>query len=190
MAIPDKGLELPVPAQPTEDAGHAVMHAAERLVDQLNDRVSAAEATNSLLPDNTRLVRWAALILLGCAVILVPWIAIAAITLPSHQLSENYDVAWAGYDVVLLVGLLSTAVCTLRRSVRLPIAAAATGALLGADAWFDVLTSPGGWDLVEALAMSALAELPLATACFWLAMHSQDVIEQRLRLLAGRSRRR
>jgi hypothetical protein len=190
MSTPDKSLIPGAPVQPAEGAGDGVLHAAKGLVDRLDERVAEADAANSILPDNTRLVRWAGLLLLGCAVVLLPWIVIAAITLPSHQLSENYDVAWAGYDVMLFLGLVSTAVCTLRRSVRLPIAAAATGALLGGDAWFDVLTSPGGWDLVEALAMSVLAELPLAAACFWLAVHSQDVIEQRLLLLSGRGRRR
>jgi hypothetical protein len=178
--------------RPPDDAGgqQGVMQAVERTVDRLDEQVPAAEERNRILPDNTRLVRWAGLVFLGCATILLPWIVIAAITLPSHQLSENYDVAWAGYDVGLFLGLVSTAVCTLRRSVRLPIAAAATGALLAADAWFDVLTSPGGWDLAEAVAMSVLAELPLALACFWLAMHSQDVIEQRLILLSGGRQRR
>jgi hypothetical protein len=190
MTTPDKSSIPGVPVQPSEGAGRGVMHAAEQLVDRLDERVSAADAANSILPDNTRLIRWAGLLFLGCALVLVPWIVVAAITLPSHQLSENYDVAWAGFDVGLLLGLVSTAVCALRRSVRLPIAAAATGALLCADAWFDVLTSPGGWDLVEAVAMSVFAELPLAVACFWLAVHSQDVIEQRLLLLSGRSRRR
>jgi hypothetical protein len=51
----------------------------------------------------------------------------------------------------------------------LPIAAAGTGALLTADAWFDVLTSSPGWNEAEAIAMSLLAELPLAFTCFWLA---------------------
>jgi hypothetical protein len=171
--------------RPIDDDRPGVVQAVEQIVDRLDERVGPDEEGNRILPDNTRLVRWAGLLFLGCAAILLPWIVIAAIILPSHQLSENYDVAWAGYDVGLFVGLLSTAVCTLRRSVRLPIAAAATGALLLADAWFDVLTSPGGWDLTEAIAMSLLAELPLALACFWLAMHSQDVIEQRLILLSG-----
>jgi hypothetical protein len=176
--------------RPAEDNRHGMVQAVEQIVDRLDERVGAAEEKNQILPDNTRLVRWAALLFLVCATILLPWIVVAAITLPSHQLSENYDVAWAGYDVGLFVGLVSTAVCTLRRSVRLPIAAAATGALLAADAWFDVLTSPGGWDLAIAVAMSLLAELPLALACFWLAVHSQDVIEQRLILLSDGQRAR
>ena len=74
-------------------------------------------------------------------------------------------------------------VAALRRSRLLPIAGSATGALLVADAWFDVLTSSGGRDIAEAVAMSVLAELPLAFVCFWLAVHSQDVAEQRLLLL-------
>lgn len=179
-------------AGPADGSGdqHGVVQAVERVVDRLDEKVVPADEANQILPDNTRLVRWAGALFLCCAAILLPWIVIAAFILPSHQLSENYDVAWAGYDVGLFVGLVSTAVFTLRRSVRLPIAAAATGALLTADAWFDVLTSPGGWDLVEAIAMSVLAELPLAVACFWLAVHSQDVIERRLVVLSGIGRRR
>jgi hypothetical protein len=173
-----------------------VVRATDRVADRLEELVPVSdEVSNRVLADNTRLVRWAAPVFLACAAILLPWIAIASITLPSHQLSENYDVAWAGYDVGLLIGLLWTALSALRRSRQLTIAASATGALLLADAWFDVLTSPGGWDLAEAIAMSVFAELPLATLCFWLAFHSQEVAEQRLVLLTGgrllpRSRRR
>jgi hypothetical protein len=167
------------------------MQAADRVAGRLEELVPTSdEVGNRVLPDNARLVRWAAPVFLGCAVILLPWIVVITATLPSRQLSENYDVAWAGYDVGLLIGLVWTAFCALRRSRRLTIAAAATGALLVADAWFDVITSPGGWDLAEAVAMSLLAELPLATLCFWLAFHSQEVIERRLKLLAGRGRQR
>lgn len=159
-------------------------HFDSRLADVADDIASR------VLPDNARLVRWAAPLFLTCAVILLPWIGVVAATLPSRQLSENYDVAWAGYDVLLLIGLVSTAASALRRSRRLPIAASATGALLVADAWFDVVTSPRGWDLIEAVAMSLVVELPLASVCFWLAFHSQEVTERRLILLATRVRRR
>jgi hypothetical protein len=174
----------------------AVAQAAERVADRLDGLVlpegpipAGDEVAEQVLPQDTRLVRWAAPLFLGCAVILLPWIVVTALTLPSRQVSHNYGLAWAGYDVVLLIGLVWTAACSLRRSRRLPIAAAATGALLGADAWFDVLTSPGGWDLAQAIALSLLAELPLAAVCFWLACHSQEVTERRLVLLAGRWRR-
>lgn len=170
-----------------DDDAPALVQAAERAADELDRLVPPADdVANQVLPDNARLVRWAAPLFVACAVILLPWIVIAGITLPARSLSRNYDVAWAGYDVILLIGLISTAVTTLRRSRRLPIAAAATGALLTADAWFDVLTSPAGWEQAEAVAMSLLAELPLAATCFWLAWHSQEMTERRLVLLARR----
>ena len=185
--------DRPLPDRPADpaDGPSPALQAVDRAVDRLDELVPASdEVGNQVLPDNARLVRWAAPVFLCCAAILLPWIVIAAVTLPSRQLSQNYDVAWAGYDVGLLLGLVWTAFSALRRSSRLPIAAASTGALLIADAWFDVLTSPGGWDLAEAVAMSAFAELPLAALCFWLAFHSQEVAERRLILLAGRGRRR
>ena len=169
------------------DAAPALVQAAERAADELDRLVPVSDDMgNRVLPDNARLVHWAAPLFAACALILLPWIVIAGITLPSRSLSRNYDVAWAGYDVLLLLGLVSTAVTTLRRSRRLPIAAAATGTLLSADAWFDVLTSPPGWGEAEAIAMSLLAELPLAFVCFWLAWHSQEMTERRMLLLTRR----
>ena len=159
----------------------------EHLADAVDDLVPVEDdPANRVLVDNARLVRWAAPLFGVCAIVLLPWIVIAGTTLPARQLSRNYNVAWAGYDVLLLAGLTLTALATLRRSQALPLVAAATGALLSADAWFDVLTSPGGWDLGQAVAMSLFAELPLAFICFWLAWHSQAVAEQRLVLLLRR----
>ena len=182
--------EHPADERPAgEDDAPAAVQAAERLADQLDSLVPISdEAGNQVLADNARLVRWTAPLFIGCAVVLLPWIVIAGLTLPERQLSRNFDVSWAGYDVILLIGLVCTAVTALRRSRRLPIAAAATGALLTADAWFDVLTTPSGWGLVQAIAMSVLAELPLAVICFWLAWHSQEFAEQRIVLLLGRHR--
>ncbi|HTZ44327.1 MAG TPA: hypothetical protein VMB79_10740 [Jatrophihabitans sp.] len=179
------------PAEDEPDAAPAVFELAERAADGLDRLVPAApDVGNQVLPDNTRLVRWTAPLFLVCAAILLPWIVIAGITLPARSLSQHYDAAWAGYDVILLIGLVSTGVAALRRSRLLPIAASATGALLTADAWFDVLTSPAGWGQVEAIAMSVFAELPLAATCFWLAWHSQEMTERRLVLLTRRRGRR
>jgi hypothetical protein len=173
-----------------EDQGPGVVRATERIADQLDAMVPVSEdAGNQVLTDDTKLVRWTAPLFVACAVVLLPWIVIAGLTLPQRQLSRNYDIAWAGYDVILLIGLTCTGFTALRRSRRLPIAASATGALLTADAWFDVLTSPGGWGVAEAVAMSILAELPLAAICFWLAWHSQEFAEHRLVLLTRRQRR-
>jgi hypothetical protein len=162
---------------------------AERVATAVDAAVEpAADEGNRVLPDNARLVRWAGPLFGLCAVVLIPWIVITSLVLPSRQVSENFDVAWAGYDVGLFISLLSTAVCALKRSRYLTIAASVTGALLLADAWFDVLTAPSGWDLVQSIAMSALVELPLASLCFWLGLHSQDVTDRRILLLTMRQR--
>jgi hypothetical protein len=188
MPSPDESSLPDVPVRSGAAAPNVPI--VERVADRLDELVPVSdEVGNRVLPDNSRLVRWAAPLFGVCAVILVPWIVIAGVTLPHRSLSRNYDVAWTGYDVGLLIGLVWTAFTALRRSRRLTIAAAATGALLAADAWFDVLTSPGGWDLAQAIAMSVFAELPLAALCFWLAFHSQEVAERRLVLALGRRRR-
>lgn len=171
------------------DSPPPLVQAADRIADRVDGLVPPSdELANRVLPDNARLVRWAAPLFGLCAALLLPWIIVVGATLPQRQLSTNYDMAWAGYDLILLIGLAGTALSALRRSRWLPIAASATGALLTADAWFDVLTTSGAWDLAEAIAMSVLAELPLAAICFWLAWHSQEVNEQRLTLLARRRR--
>ncbi len=187
-----------MPSPDDSPAELPVAQAADWVADRLDEPAPPHEGAGNRVLFDAWLVRWAGPVFLGCAVVLLPWIVIAAVTLPSHQLSENYDVAWAGYDVGLLFGLVATALSALRRSRWLTIAASATGALLLADSWFDVMTSPGGWDLVEAAAMGLLAELPLAALCFWLAFHAQELIERRLVLLtegqrhggSGRRRRR
>jgi hypothetical protein len=58
--------------------------------------------------------------------------------------------------------------------------AGASAALLGADAWFDVVTAPTRGDRWVALAMAALVELPLAVVCAWLAVSGQELVDRRL----------
>lgn len=137
-----------------------------------------------------RVVRWVAPVFAVCSIALVPWIVVLAVSLPHRAVSHHYDLAWVGYDVGLAAALAATAVTAVRRSRLLPVAASAAGALLLADAWFDVVTSAPGRAVLESVAMAALVELPLAALCGWLAVHSQDVTEQRLLLLRRRARSR
>lgn len=179
--MPQDHEELP---EAISEAVQAPLHVIERAADALDEQVPLSdEPANRVLVDNARLVRWAAPVFALCVAVLVPWIIVAGLTLPSRQLSRNFNIAWSGYDVLLLAGLTVTGWSALRRSRLLPLAASGTGALLAADAWFDVLTSPGGWSLAEAVAMSVFAELPLSALCWWLAWHSQEVAERRLVLL-------
>jgi hypothetical protein len=145
----------------------------------------ADEPENAVLTDNGRLVRWAGPLFALLSVGLLPWIAYIAISLPARQLSPNYDIAWAGFDLLLFGGLASTAYFALRRSRYLSSAATATGTILIVDAWFDVMTSPSH-ELPQALVLCIVVELPLAALCFWLSHHTLALTERRIVLIARR----
>ena len=149
----------------------------------------AAEPENAVLTDQATIVRWTGPAFGLFALLLVPWTIFLAATLPSRQMSPNYGVAWAGFDVILMAGLAATAYFALRRSRYLATAAIATATLLVTDAWFDVLTTPAGqrW---ESLLMAVVVELPLAAVCVWLSHHTQQLEEKRIVLLLRRGRRR
>ncbi|MBV8064105.1 MAG: hypothetical protein JOY73_01120, partial [Actinobacteria bacterium] len=51
------------------------------------------------------------------------------------------------------------------------------GTLLCCDAWFDVLTSRGTSDVLQALASALLIELPIAITCFWVARNIAQAVE-------------
>jgi hypothetical protein len=159
---------------------------AEKVIGQIDDLVQAApEPENAVLVDNARVVRWAGPVFALFSLILLPWIAYLAYSLPSRQVSADYDVAWAGFDVMLLVALASTGYFALRRSRYLATAAVATVTLLIVDAWFDVVTALPGQRL-EPVAEAMLIELPLAAVCIWLGVHTQQLAERRLVLLMRR----
>jgi hypothetical protein len=104
------------------------------------------------------------------AVILLVWIAVLAVSLPRRGVLHNEDLVWVGFDLGLLAGLIWTAWAAFGRRASLPLAAAATGASLVTDAWFDVVGSTGP-DRVVAVAMALVVELPLSALCWWLALH-------------------
>ena len=137
------------------------------------------------LADSAKVVRWAGPAFVLFSVVMVPWTIYLGYSLPSWQESPHYDIAWAGFDVLLLVMLASTGYFALRRSGYLAIAAAATATLLVVDAWFDIMTSPRR-QLPEAITLAILVELPLAALCGWLSYHTQHLEEQRIVLLLRR----
>ena len=163
---------------------------ADDLLGQLDDMVGpSAEPDNKVLTDNARVVRWAGPLFTLFAVVMLPWTAYIAATLPSRQVSPHNDVAWAGFDVLLLVALAATGYTALRRSRYLATAATATAVLLVVDAWFDVVTTPGA-QVIESIVLAALVELPLAGVCVWLSLHTAELAERRIVLLMRRRRRR
>jgi hypothetical protein len=164
-------------------------HNGEDVAGQLDELIKPArEPENAVLTDNTRVVRWAGPAFALFSLILLPWIVYLAYSLPSRQVSADYDIAWAGFDVMLLVALASTGYFALRRSRYLATAATTAATLLVVDGWFDVMTTLPGQRL-EPLALAAGVELPLAAVCVWLSLHTQQLAGRRLVLLLHRGRK-
>lgn len=126
---------------------------------------------------------WVGRAFLLLAAILAVWTVVLGYTLPNKGVLAHQDIVWVGFDVGLLVGLVAIAWTALRCSRFLPLAAAATAALLVMDAWFDVIGSANDGEVMEAVLMAVVVELPLSGICWWVAWHAQTVLEQRI---AGR----
>jgi hypothetical protein len=117
------------------------------------------------------------------AVLLVPVVVLLVIVLPSTHRAAHWDIAWAGFDVILALLLLALAVAAWRRSPWLEGAATAAATILFIDAWFDVLTSSTQTEFVLALAEAVLVELPLGVLCLLLARNAERQLAPK-----GRSR--
>jgi len=122
-----------------------------------------------LQPPGQRVFRWLTRLIAGSAVILLPWIAYLAETLPSSVSARHWPLAWAGLDGAMALGLALTAWFAIHRDRRLAFPAASTATLLVADAWFDVCTAAAGRPLTLAL-IDMCIELAEAAACLALAI--------------------
>ncbi|WP_063628115.1 hypothetical protein [Actinospica robiniae] len=111
-------------------------------------------------------------LLAGCALALVPWIAVLAVTLPAHTVARNWSLAWSGFDVLLATMLAGTAWLRRRGDARVGALAGASAAMLVADAWFDTSTSAKGWDSATAVVSAVFIELPLAAICARMALRA------------------
>jgi hypothetical protein len=115
------------------------------------------------------LLRRARLVALAVGGFLLPWCALLGVTLPATTRVQHWALAWVGLDAAEGVAALATAVLLARADVRAALTAVTGGALLLADAWFDVCTSAPGLDHAVAATEAIFVELPLAAAAFWLA---------------------
>jgi hypothetical protein len=121
---------------------------------------------------------------------LVPWTAHLSASLPATHQTDNWDVLWAGFDIVLCASGVATAIAILRGSHALPILASITGTLLLCDAWFDLLTSSPGSERMWAIVEAVVAELPLAFFSFWVARDASTLEAVAHRAAAERRVRR
>ena len=115
------------------------------------------------------LVRRGRLVALAVGCFLLPWCALLFVTLPATAHAGHWSLAWTGLDAAEAAAALATAALLTRSDPRASLTAAAGGAFLLTDAWFDVCTSAPGLDRCLAVAEAVFAELPLAAAAFWLA---------------------
>jgi hypothetical protein len=128
-------------------------------------------------PRDRPAARWALAVVVVAAAALVPWIAYLDVTLPPATTAYHWPLAWSGLDGAIAAGLAATAWLAARghrghrghrdRHYVRP-AAAATVALMAADAWFDVCTSPPGRPLAWAVT-DMIVEAAVASACLLLA---------------------
>jgi len=109
-----------------------------------------------------RIRKWRLALMLVCVAVLIPWIVYLANTLPNHYVARRWVATWVGFDIILLALLVLTAIFGWRRRMLLFPSAFACGVLLICDAWFDVLTSHWGENMLQALLSAVLVELPLA----------------------------
>lgn len=117
----------------------------------------------------------------------VPWVVFLAVTLPRHATFHHYRGVWVGFDLGLVGVLATTAVLAWRGRPQVTMAATATATMLFVDAWFDVLTTPRGSDLVVSVVLAGAVELPLAMICLWIALRASQVTEGRAIVLAPRT---
>ncbi len=143
------------------------------------------------LADSSRAVRWAGPFFAVCALVLIPWTIIVALTLPSWRaLVANYNVAWAGFVHARSCSsrCAATAWSVLRTTLRyLASVATCSAALLVTDAWFDVMTAPSGQERVRAIVLACVVELPLAATCLWMAYLASPGQRRKTWLSTGRA---
>jgi hypothetical protein len=121
------------------------------------------------------------LLLVTLGIALFPWTLYLALALPSRHVQDEYDVAWAGFDVLLATMLILTGVGLLRRRIWVQAAAASSATLLVVDAWFDILSAHGRNERIVAVVLAVFAELPGALLCAFVARAAEDAIESALR---------
>ena len=104
------------------------------------------------------------------SLVLVPWIAYLATSLPTRQVADPWNVAWVGFDSALVIMLSWTAWNAWHRRQMLIPSAIITATLLICDAWFDVVLDWGSRHVIVSIISALVAELPLAALLLGVAL--------------------
>jgi hypothetical protein len=123
---------------------------------------------------------------------LLPWAFWLSASLKPLHVTGRWDVAWSGFDVMLAIAFIGTAVAAYRRSPSVGAFAAATGTLLLTDAWFDIVLESHGNEESTAIFEAIVFEIPVACLCYWIAYRTERflamVVEQALHLASPAER--
>ena len=122
---------------------------------------------------NYPLWTWAPRVYAVMAAVLVPWTVYLALTLPDRATERHYQVAWAGFDALLILLLARTAYLGWRHRPQAMLTAAAVLTMLVIDAWFDVTTAPTRQALMVAILLAVTFEIPGAILSMALARRAQ-----------------
>ena len=107
------------------------------------------------------------------ALALLPWAVLLNLILPSDHVARHWNIAWTGFDIALAGVLFAVAIGVWQQRPWLVPVAAAAGAMLVCDAWFDVLTASTEAQVIVAVVLAVCAELPLALFCFGIALRER-----------------
>jgi hypothetical protein len=127
---------------------------------ELVDRLIALGVPPPVLPHGPYWRRVLTTVVIG-SIVMIPWIASLAVTLPRHYVASHWTLAWVGFDLALTAALATTAWMTWRGRPVAVIPASITATLLVCDAWFDTTTA-GRADVLVSLLFAVAIELPVA----------------------------
>ena len=99
-------------------------------------------------------------------VILVPWVAYLAATLPDRIQAHDWGVAWVGFDSAMIAAIVFTVWLGWRRRQLAVFFLLVTGTILICDAWFDVTLSWGTSEQVASILTAVFVEVPAAVFMF------------------------
>ncbi|MEO6821020.1 MAG: hypothetical protein ABI468_00520 [Candidatus Nanopelagicales bacterium] len=109
----------------------------------------------------------------AAAIVLIPWTAFLAVTLPERHRAQEWRLTWVGLDIALVAAFAATAWFGWRRRHPVMTTLIVTATLLLCDAWFDVTLSWGGSEQVASIVAAVGVEVPLAIL-FLIVRHRLD----------------
>jgi hypothetical protein len=119
------------------------------------------------------------LLIVVIAVLLACWAVWLGSTLPPDPLQQqwstayigldNYSLTWVGLDCLEVLGLAVSGLLFARGTPGARTYALLTMPVFFLDAWFDILTAVSRADLIEAVLMAVLGELPAVVGLGWIA---------------------